>query len=134
MKTLSEIRAIGLTDEEIQRHLSPMILSIARATTLETAFRFAEEFSSRQIYLPNGAEGWKFSEIVGLADAVKIIDLLGGSRMVEIPSVFGNRLFTRLKGIAMLRDGASINDVCMSLGVSRCTVKTWRKNFVVAGP
>lgn len=132
MTTLSEIRSLDLSDEEIRRHFPPMILGIARATDFETALMFADRYSGQQFYLSSSPEIWPFSEIVGLEKTGRIIEYLGGDRFLDVPAAFGNRIVTRLKGIRMLRDGATLNAVCAELGVSRSTVKQWRADFVRA--
>lgn len=125
-----EIESLGLSEHALMRNLPPMICDIVRATDIATGLKFASTFSGELIYLPDDPKGTRIGEVVGEENARKIIDLLGGNRNVNVPPFLGNRIMTRLKGIRMLECGASINGVSKELGVSRSTVKTWKRDFV----
>jgi hypothetical protein len=132
MTDMEELLSLGFDDAELIRHLSPQLAEIARVAGMTAVLALVANRRAQKVYIPPVADmNSELSALVGLEAAQKISLHLGNgfSRRLEIPTGLFGRTLQRLKGIRMLRDGATIAQVSIALNVGRTTVKVWKRKY-----
>ena len=122
-----ELSELGLGHEEIRRHLTPMMSVISSLIGLEATITIIDRLGGRQIHLSADiTENNALAKTVGMKNACIIVEHFGDAGHVVINNPFSQRTLTRLKGMKMLREGKSLNEVAHALRVGRNTVRGWK--------
>lgn len=121
---------LGLTERDILAHLTLKLAELARSIGLSDTLKFIEHFESRQIYIPvRVTPNSELVQVMGEKVAARIIDVLGYNPKFDVNSPFGARFILRHNAVKALRDGASINEVATTFGVSRSAIKDWKRAY-----
>lgn len=100
----------------------------------DVALLIAREFGGGELYVPKKLKpGHRLIELLGAETAQRFVELFGGPIGVQLQLPTGpflSRDHMRRHGIYLLKAGHSLNEVARSLGVSRSSVKNWKKRFV----
>lgn len=125
--TLTE--ELSMTERDIFRELSPLPAEIARAIGLPSLLLIMEKLGGHHLHLPTSPKSQTpLSSIIGY-EAVRKIQGFVIDGKITIPNNFGSRKMKRLHALKMIREGRTINEIVSALGVSRTSVKTWKKEI-----
>lgn len=141
--TVEDLLALRLSDQAWMRQMPPVLGDIARIIGLEATLRLAVHYGGESAYVPvwngehNASKGeiapdkWSLSRVIGTEAALKLASsAFGGGVNLVIPSTFHGLAYRRLIAIAMLEKGATIREVCQSVGVARSTAHDWKKTYL----
>lgn len=120
---------LGLTDRDIMRELSPSNAIIVRAIGLPSLMILMEKFAGKPVYIPGDVREFnQITQVIGIEAAEKLQDAVGGDQHITIANNFGIRTLIRLMGYKMIREGCSNSEIIDELGITRSTVKVWKKH------
>ncbi|KGD95687.1 helix-turn-helix domain-containing protein [Rhizobium sp. YS-1r] len=135
--TLEDLLSLGLGERSWLRNMPPTLADVARIVGIEATLRFALHYGGEGAYLPawhgrdpEAPKKWALTTVVGEEAAIKIVDHFGGGVSFPVAAGFNGRIYRRLLAVAMLEKGATIRDVCQSVGVARTMAYEWKKLFV----
>ena len=141
--TIEELLALNLSERAWIRNLPPLLAEMARAIGVEATLRVALHYGGTNMYLPGWAsdrtecdvdapKAWGVTKVIGEEAAIKLADAFsaGFTRTIQVPNSLHGNVYRRLIAVAMFEKGATVRDVCQSVGVSRSRASDWKRDFV----
>lgn len=114
--------------------LTGLAAEIATVIGEERALRLLMRRGGTEIKLPGSAPGSLLADLVGEEAAEAMIAHFGGTQKMSLPcGHLRGAPGRRAMGVAMLRRGASAQDVALSCDVSVRTVYDWRATLAGQG-
>lgn len=119
------------TTNRAGEYLSPIYMELQELIGREAATKLAEVYACRLLYIPKTFRpSHRLVPLIG-EDALKKLIREYGRTSIDLPPGFvGSMVSRRLHAIELLRQGSSLVETARAIGVSRSTIKNWKRTFV----